>query len=80
MIVFWLIQIGNQLTCVFNTTEKTVIFRNDKQEVTDYKNVSTVKCSELGFYEVMQKVDDETSSSIPVFRAPISNTNMIIRK
>lgn len=67
-------------TLIFNTTEKTVKFRNDKQEVTDYENVSTVRCSELGFYEVMQKVDDETSSSIPVFRAPISNTNMIIRK
>lgn len=67
-------------TLIFNTTEKTVKFRNDKQEVTDYENVSTVRCSELGFYEVMQKVDDETHSSIPVFRAPISNTNMIIRK
>lgn len=67
-------------TLIFNTTEKTVKFRNDRQEVTDYENVSTVKCSELGFYEVMQKVDDETNSSIPVFRAPISNTNMLIRK
>lgn len=67
-------------TLIFNTTEKTVKFRNDKQEVTDYENVSTVRCSELGFYEVMQKVDDETNSSIPVFRAPISNTNMLIRK
>ena len=67
-------------TLIFNTTEKTVKYRNDKQEVTDYENVSTVRCSELGFYEVMQKVDDETNSSIPVFRAPISNTNMLIRK
>ena len=67
-------------TLIFNTTEKTVIFRNKIQEVTEYYNVSTVKCSELGFYEVMQKVSDEIPGSIPVFRAPISNTNMIIKK
>lgn len=67
-------------TLIFNTTEKTVIFRNEIQEVTEYYNISTVKCSELGFYEVMQKVSDEIPGSIPVFRAPISNTNMIIKK
>jgi hypothetical protein len=67
-------------TLIFNTTTKLVKFRNDSDEVTRYENVSTVKCSELGFYEVMQKVDDGTYNTIPVFRAPIANTNMIIEK
>lgn len=67
-------------TLIFNTTAKTVKFRNDSHEVTDYENISTVKCSEHGFYEVMQKVDDGLYTSIPVFRAPIANTNMIIEK
>lgn len=68
-------------TLIFNTTAKTVKFLNEIKEVTDYENITTVKCSELGFYEVMQKVDDGVyTSSIPVFRAPIANTNMIIEK
>lgn len=71
-------------TLIFNTTAKTVKFHNDSHEVTDYENISTVKCSEHGFYEVMQKVDEKLInglySSIPVFRAPIANTNMIIKK
>jgi hypothetical protein len=67
-------------TLIFNTTEKIVKFRNDSDEVTRYENISTVKCSELGFYEVMRKVDDGMYGSIPVFRAPIANTNMIIEK
>ena len=67
-------------TLIFNTTAKKVKFRNDSDEVSHYENISTVKCSELGFYEVMQKVDDGMYGTIPIFRAPIANTNMIIEK
>ena len=42
-----------------------------------YKNVPTVRV-EANFYEVMQKIND--TQSIPVFRAPIANTNMVIVK
>jgi hypothetical protein len=41
------------------------------------ENVMTVKCSELGFYEVMQKLNQD-SNAVPVMRLPISNTNMFI--
>ena len=68
-------------TLIFNTTTKKVTLLDDKLESIEfYGNISTVKCSELGFYEVMQKVDDESYASIPVFRAPIANTNMRIEK
>lgn len=68
-------------TLIFNTTTKKVTLLDDKLESFEfYGNISTVKCSELGFYEVMQKVDDESYASIPVFRAPIANTNMRIEK
>jgi hypothetical protein len=68
-------------TLIFNTTTKKVTLLDDKLESFKvYGNISTVKCSELGFYEVMQKVDDESYASIPVFRAPIANTNMRIEK
>ena len=68
-------------TLIFNTTTKKVTLLDDKLEAFEfYGNISTVKCSELGFYEVMQKVDDESYASIPVFRAPIANTNMRIEK
>jgi hypothetical protein len=42
--------------------------------------VSTVKCAEQGFYEVMQKPNEDSNTSIPVMRLPISNTNMLIVK
>jgi hypothetical protein len=68
-------------TLIFNTTTKKVTLLDDKLESIEfYGNISTVKCSELGFYEVMQKVDEESYASIPVFRAPIANTNMRIEK
>ena len=71
-------------TLTFNTTTKIVKLldgpRGNSQVLETFHNVSTVKCSELGFYEVMQKVDDESYASIPVFRAPIANTNMRIEK
>ena len=68
-------------TLIFNTTTKKVTLLDDKLESIEfYGNISTVKCSELGFYEVMQKVDEESYASIPVFRAQIANTNMRIEK
>ena len=71
-------------TLVFNTTVKTVkVLSNhrDRADVVEsFENVVTVKCSELGFYEVMQILDPESRSTIPVMRLPISNTNMIIVK
>jgi len=71
-------------TLTFNTTTKQVKLlngsRGESTLVEQFDNVSTVKCSELGFYEVMQKTDENSNSSIPVMRLPISNTNMIITK
>lgn len=71
-------------TLTFNTTTKEVKLlngsRGESTIVEQFDDVSTVKCSELGFYEIMQKQGTVTSSSIPVMRVPISNTNMIIIK
>ena len=67
-------------TLIFNTTTKKVKFSNYNHEVTDYENISTIKCSELGFYEVMQKINDEPYTTIPILRIPIANTNMRIEK
>lgn len=71
-------------TLIFNTTTKRVQLlsgsRGDSKVLETFENVSTVKCSELGFYEVMQKQNEETNSSIPVMRSPISNTTMLIQK
>jgi hypothetical protein len=71
-------------TLIFNTTTKRVQLlsgsKGDSKVLETFDNVSTVKCSELGFYEVMQKLNDVTTTSIPVMRLPISNTNMLIEK
>jgi hypothetical protein len=71
-------------TLTFNTTLKRAILlsgsRGDSKVLETFENVSTVKCSELGFYEIMQKFDADSSSAIPVMRLPIANTNMIITK
>jgi hypothetical protein len=71
-------------TLVFNTTTKRVVLlsgqRGDSKIIEQYDNISTVKCLESGFYEIMQKQDEESNSSIPVMRVPIANTNMIIEK
>ena len=71
-------------TLIFNTTTKEVTLLEGSigrsNVLQTFGNISTVKCSELGFYEVMQKVDEESYTSIPVFRAPIANTNMRIEK
>ena len=71
-------------TLVFNTTTKAVVLlsgtRGDSKVLETFDDISTVKCIESGFYEIMQKQDSESNSSIPVMRVPIANTNMIIKK
>jgi hypothetical protein len=71
-------------TLTFNTTLKRVVLlsgsRGDSKVLETFDNVSTVKCAELGFYEIMQKLDADSSSAIPVMRLPIANTNMVITK
>jgi len=53
-------------TLTFNTTLKRVVLlsgsRGDSKVLETFDNVSTVKCSELGFYEVMQKTDENSTS------------------
>lgn len=69
-------------TLVFNSTEKTVkIYEGTVGTVIlfSFENVPTVKCiPDTNYYEVMQRTSE--SSTIPVFRAPIANTNMLIEK
>ena len=70
-------------TLTFNTTTKEVKLldgHRGKSEVLEtFINVSTVKFED-GFYQVMQKVNEDSNSSYPVMRVPISNTNIIIEK
>ncbi len=69
-------------TLTFNTTTKQVQLldgpRGSSTVIESFNNVSTVKMEGDGFYQVMQKTSEDTNSSIPVMRVPISNTNMII--
>ena len=71
-------------TLTFNTTTKQVYLltgeRGHSNVAESFDNVSTVKCSDLGFYEVMQRPSEDSISTIPVLRVPIANTNMIIEK
>jgi hypothetical protein len=71
-------------TLTFNTTTKQVQLKMSERDnspvIEFFNNVSTVKCSEIGFYEVMQKSSEDSISAIPVMRVPIANTNMIIEK
>jgi hypothetical protein len=63
---------------VFNTTTKSAKLYDPNGVITSlWDNVPTVKVQE-GFYEVIQK--DEFDKNYPVFRCPISNTNMKIEK
>jgi len=70
-------------TLVFNTTTKTVKLLDGRREGSNiieyFENVPTVKI-EQGYYEVMKKMDEESTTVIPVLRVPISNTNMVIIK
>ena len=69
-------------TLVFNTTDKTVNVYSGKvgesELIFQFENVPTVKIYESGFYEVMQKDDEDRS--IPILRLPICATNMRIVK
>ena len=71
-------------TLIFNTTTKIVRLldgpRGKSEVLETFNNISTVKCSDLGFYEIMQKQDMDTNSAIPVMRLGIPTTNMIIEK
>ena len=68
-------------TLIFNTTDKTVNVYSGQvgksELIFQFDNVPTVKVQE-GYYEVMQKGDDERS--IPILRLPIQATNMRIVK
>jgi hypothetical protein len=69
-------------TLIFNTTKKEVMVKNGDTIMFVFLNVPTVKPMESGYYEVYQKSEDfdGNTSTVPVFRAPIANTNMIIQK
>ena len=70
-------------TLTFNTTTKQAQLldgpRGSSLVLETFDNVSTVKVN-VAHYEIMQKQDMDTNSSIPVMRVPISNTNMLITK
>jgi hypothetical protein len=70
-------------TLTFNTTTKQVQLldgpRGSSTVIESFNNVSTVKIED-GFYQVMQKTNEDTNSALPVMRVPIANTNMIIEK
>ena len=71
-------------TLIFDTTKKQAILlngpRGSSTVIESFNNVSTVKMEGDGFYQVMQKTNEDTNSSLPVMRVPIANTNMIIEK
>lgn len=73
-------------TLVFDSTLKTVKIYEGVQEnstiIYSFRNISTVKPKEEGYYELVQKEqhEDGLDKSYPVARFPISNTNMIINK
>ena len=71
------------LTLIFNTTEKTINVKDGYSSMYEMENITTVKPLD-GYYEVMQRVDSETSpsgySAIPVLRLPIAATIMEIVK
>jgi hypothetical protein len=70
-------------TLTFNTTTKQVQLldgpRGSSNILETFDNVSTVKVN-VAHYEIMQKMDENAISAIPVMRVPISNTNMLIIK
>jgi hypothetical protein len=74
-------------TLIFNTTKKTIVLWSntpgESEILITYDRISTVKVGE-GVYEAMQREESSDDKTIvgtyPVFRCPISNTNMIIEK
>lgn len=65
-------------TLIFNTTTKTAKVILENGEVKTFEDVPTVFVGE-GFYEIRQ-TDMMEDKRYPVFRAPISSTNMIIER
>jgi hypothetical protein len=62
----------------FNTTKREVYLVNSQGNVIFFQtNVPTVKVMD-NHYEVY--VEESDGKKIPVFRAPIANTNMLIEK
>jgi hypothetical protein len=65
-------------TLTFNTTKREVRLSNSQGEIIySQTNVPTVKVMD-NHYEVY--VEEFDGKKIPVFRAPIANTNMFIEK
>ena len=65
-------------TLTFNTTKREVnLVTSQGDTIYVQENVPTVKVMD-NHYEVY--VEDYLDKKIPVFRAPIANTNMIIEK
>ena len=71
----------NMQTLIFNTTTKTVAIKEGFTIMYEFINVPTVKPMD-GYYEIYVRTEDSdgNTSTVPVFRAPIGLTNMIITK
>jgi len=71
----------NIQTLIFNTTRKEVTIKEGERITYAFINVPTVKPLD-GYYEVYTKIDyqDASTTTVPVFRAPIAMTNMVILK
>lgn len=65
-------------TLVFNTTTKKVEITLENGNVKTFEDVPTVAITD-GYYEVRQ-TDMADDKRYPVFRAPIANTNMEIKR
>lgn len=66
----------------FNTTEKTVTLRyyptyQEPKIHKQFSDIKTVRIDPSGYYELMQVYGEST---IPVYRTPIANTNMSLKK
>ena len=67
-------------TLIFNTTTKTVVIKEGNTIMYDFINVPTVKPMD-GYYEIYVRTEDfDGTTTVPVFRAPIGLTNMVIVK
>jgi hypothetical protein len=68
-------------TLIFNTTTKEVTVKEGTQIMYQFINVPTVKPMD-GYYEVYSRTEDldGNTQTVPVFRAPIAMTNMLIWK
>jgi hypothetical protein len=68
-------------TLIFNTTTKEVTIKEGTTIMYQFINVPTVKPMD-GYYEVYSRTEDldGNTQTVPVFRAPIAMTNMVIWK